>query len=163
MTESTISNCWRWGKGSANQWVTEVFVEQPICPVKSRLWGYEWCGSSYLWDYEWWVMWEQLSNRTQSSGQLSLGQRHSKLARKASVRRSHQNFHWTNWEKKSRIRETKHLSTDADSSTDAIGGWTKNTPKPDFFENGKNHQKRKHSEMSRNMTKLAIRPLTRGP
>ena len=26
---------------------------------------------------------------------------------------------------KSRIRETKHLSTDADSSTDAIGGWTK--------------------------------------
>ena len=32
--------------------------------------------------------------------------------------------------KKSRIRETKHLSTDVDSSTDAIGGWTKNTPKP---------------------------------
>ena len=27
--------------------------------------------------------------------------------------------------KKSRIRETKHLSTDADSSTNAIGGWTK--------------------------------------
>ena len=27
--------------------------------------------------------------------------------------------------KKSRIRETKHLSTDADSSTDAMGGWTK--------------------------------------
>ena len=23
------------------------------------------------------------------------------------------------------VRETKHLSTDADSSTDAIGGWTK--------------------------------------
>ena len=36
--------------------------------------------------------------------------------------------------KKSRIRETKHLSTDADSSTDAMGGWTKNTQKPDFFE-----------------------------
>ena len=35
--------------------------------------------------------------------------------------------------KKSRIRETKHLSTDADSSTNAIGGWTKNTPKPFFF------------------------------
>ena len=30
-------------------------------------------------------------------------------------------------QKKSCIRETKHLSTDADSSTDAIGGWTKNT------------------------------------
>ena len=27
--------------------------------------------------------------------------------------------------KKFRIREKKHLSTDADSSTDAIGGWTK--------------------------------------
>ena len=37
------------------------------------------------------------------------------------------------YQKKSRIRETKHLSTDADSSTDAIGGWTKNTPKPNFF------------------------------
>ena len=35
--------------------------------------------------------------------------------------------------KKSRIRETKHLSTDADSSTNAIEGWTKNTQKPDFF------------------------------
>ena len=39
---------------------------------------------------------------------------------------------------KSLIRETKHLSTDADSSTNAIGGWTKNTPKPDFFEKRKN-------------------------
>ena len=39
--------------------------------------------------------------------------------------------------KKSRIRETKHLSTDADRSTDAIGGWTKNTPRPDFFEKRK--------------------------
>ena len=38
---------------------------------------------------------------------------------------------------KSRIRETKHLSTDANNSTDAIGGWTKNTPKPDFFEKQK--------------------------
>ena len=28
------------------------------------------------------------------------------------------------WIKKSRIRMTKHLLTDADSSTDAIGGWT---------------------------------------
>ena len=34
--------------------------------------------------------------------------------------------------KKSRIQETKHLSTDADSSTDAIGGWTENTQKPIF-------------------------------
>ena len=39
--------------------------------------------------------------------------------------------------KKSRLRETKHLSTDADSSTKAIGGWIKNTQKPDFFEKRK--------------------------
>ena len=35
--------------------------------------------------------------------------------------------------KKSRIREAKHLSTDADSSTDTTIGWTKNTQKPNFF------------------------------
>ena len=37
--------------------------------------------------------------------------------------------------KKSRIRETKHLSTDADSSTNAIGGWTKakSATKKNFF------------------------------
>ena len=39
-------------------------------------------------------------------------------------------------ENKSRIRETKHLSNDADSSTDTTVGWTKNTPKPDFLKNG---------------------------
>ena len=32
--------------------------------------------------------------------------------------------------KRSRIRETKNLSTDADSSTDTTVGWTKNTQKP---------------------------------
>ena len=64
---------------------------------------------------------------------------------------------------KSRIRESKHLSTDADSSTDAIGGSTKNTPKPDFLlKTEKNHPKSKNSKMSRNMPKLAIRPSTRG-
>ena len=37
-------------------------------------------------------------------------------------------------DKKSRIRDTKHLSTDADSSTDAIGGWTKaKSAKKNFF------------------------------
>ena len=35
--------------------------------------------------------------------------------------------------KKSRIRETKNLSTDADSSTDTTVGWTKNTKNPFFF------------------------------
>ena len=38
--------------------------------------------------------------------------------------------------KKSRIRETKNLWTDADSSTDAIGGWAKAksaTTKKTFF------------------------------
>ena len=42
---------------------------------------------------------------------------------------------------KSRIRETKHLSTDADSSTDITVGWTKNTQKPDFFEKRKKSSK----------------------
>ena len=64
--------------------------------------------------------------------------------------------------KKSRIRETKHLSTDTDSSTDAIGGWTKSIPTTDFFEKQKNHQKMHNSETSRNMTKLAIHPSNRG-
>ena len=43
--------------------------------------------------------------------------------------------------KKSPVRETKHLSTDADSSTDTTVGWTKNTPKPDFFEKRKKSSK----------------------
>ena len=64
--------------------------------------------------------------------------------------------------KKSRNRETKHLSTNADSRTDAIGGWTKNTQKTLFLKNGKNHQNFKNSETSSNMTILAIRPSTRG-
>ena len=33
---------------------------------------------------------------------------------------------------KSHVRETKHLSTNADSSTDTTVGWTKNTQKPEF-------------------------------
>ena len=46
--------------------------------------------------------------------------------------------------KKSRIREKKHLSTDADSSTDTTVSWTKNTQKPKFLKNRKNHQKLKY-------------------
>ena len=46
-----------------------------------------------------------------------------------------------NYPKKSRIRETKHLSTDADSSTDTAVGWTKNTQKPKFFEKRKKSSK----------------------
>ena len=38
---------------------------------------------------------------------------------------------------KSHIRETKHLSTDAESSTDTTIGWTKNTKKPEFLKNRK--------------------------
>ena len=43
--------------------------------------------------------------------------------------------------KKSRIRETKHLSTDVESSTDTTVGWTKNTQKPNFFEKWKKSSK----------------------
>ena len=44
-------------------------------------------------------------------------------------------------QKKSRTRETKHLSTDAVSSTDTTVGWTKNTQKPEFFEEQKKSSK----------------------
>ena len=39
--------------------------------------------------------------------------------------------------KKSRLRETKHLSNNADSSTDTTVGWTKNTQNPIFWKNRK--------------------------
>ena len=38
--------------------------------------------------------------------------------------------YFTRTDKKSRIRETLNLSTDADRSTDTTVGWTKNTQKP---------------------------------
>ena len=63
---------------------------------------------------------------------------------------------------KSRIQETKHLLTDADSSTDTTLGWTKNTKNPNFLKNAKNHPKRKNSKTSRDMPILAIYPSTRG-
>ena len=44
-------------------------------------------------------------------------------------------------QKKSRIRETKHLATDADSSTDTTVGWTKTSRKPTFFEKRKKSAK----------------------
>ena len=43
--------------------------------------------------------------------------------------------------KKSHIRETKHLPTDADSSTDTTIWWTKNTQKPNFYEKWKKSSK----------------------
>ena len=56
--------------------------------------------------------------------------------------------------KKSRRRETSNLSTDADSSTDATVGWTKNAQKPKknlktekIIQNGKTQ---KHLEICQN-------------
>ena len=43
--------------------------------------------------------------------------------------------------KKSRIQETEHLLTDADSSTNTMVGWTKNTQKPKFSEKRKKSSK----------------------
>ena len=54
---------------------------------------------------------------------------------------------------KARIRETKHLSTDANSSTNTRVGWTKNTPKRDFLKNKKiiqNAKTQKHLEICQN-------------
>ena len=50
--------------------------------------------------------------------------------------------------KKSRIRETKHLSTDTDSSTDTTVRLTKNSRKPNFFE------KRKKSSKTQKLKKV---------
>ena len=51
---------------------------------------------------------------------------------------------------KSHIRETKHISADADSSIDTTVWWTKNTQKPDIFEKWKkiiqNSKTQKHLE-----------------
>ena len=69
------------------------------------------------------------------------------------------------YKKKSRIRATKHLSTDADNSTDAIGGWTKNTPKLDFFKTEKiiqNTKTQKRLEICQNQ-RYALRPEVSNP
>ena len=42
---------------------------------------------------------------------------------------------------KYRIRETKHISTDADSSIHTTVGWTKNNQKPNYFEKRKKSSK----------------------
>ena len=47
-------------------------------------------------------------------------------------------------------------------SGSVVSGWTKNTQKPDFFETQKKASKTQKSKTSRDMPKLAIRPLTRG-
>ena len=65
-------------------------------------------------------------------------------------------------EKKSHLWETKHLSTNADNSTNTTVGWTKNTQEPNLFEKQKKSSKTQQIKKSRNMPKLAIRPLTRG-
>ena len=51
------------------------------------------------------------------------------------------NFYVDIYIQKSCIRETEHLSTDADSSTDTTVGWTKNTQKPIFVEKRKKSSK----------------------
>ena len=48
--------------------------------------------------------------------------------------------------RKSRIQDKKHLSTDADSSTNTTVGWTKNTQKKERkkkIKNGKNNKTQK--------------------
>ena len=65
---------------------------------------------------------------------------------------------------KSCIRETEHLSTDADSSIDTTVGLTKNNQKPEFFKQLKKiiQNTKTQQQKNRNMPKLAISPLTRG-
>ena len=57
------------------------------------------------------------------------------------------------------MRETKHLSTDADSSTDTTVGWTKNTQAPNLkIKTEKNYSKRKNSKISKNYAKISDTP-----
>ena len=65
---------------------------------------------------------------------------------------------FVNGEKKSRIRETKHLSTDADSSTNTIEGQTKNTSKHDFFEKRKKSSKTQKLKNVQNYAKNSDMP-----
>ena len=60
---------------------------------------------------------------------------------------------------KSRIRETKHLSADADSSTDTTVWWTKNTQKPDFFEKRKKSSKTQKLKNVQKIAKISDMPL----
>ena len=53
-------------------------------------------------------------------------------------------------QKKSRIRETLNLSTDADTSTDTTVGWTKNTQKP------KKNEKQKIIQNGKTQKRLEI-------
>ena len=68
--------------------------------------------------------------------------------------------------KKSRIPETKHLSTDADSSINTTVGQTKNTQKPEFFEkrekSSKPQKTQKRLEICQNQ-RYALRPEVSNP
>ena len=60
--------------------------------------------------------------------------------------------------KKSHIRDTKHLSTDADSSTNTTVGWTKNTKKPDFAEKRKKSSKTQKLKNVQKYAKISDMP-----
>ena len=60
-----------------------------------------------------------------------------KVVRKTTLANTHNKTYIRSGIKKFRLRETKHLSTDADSITDTTNGWIKNTKKPEFFEKRK--------------------------
>ena len=54
--------------------------------------------------------------------------------------------------------ETKHLSTNADSSTDTTEGWTKKTQKPNFFEKWKKSSKTQKLKNVLKYAKISDRP-----
>ena len=60
--------------------------------------------------------------------------------------------------KNSRVQETKHLSTDADISTDTTVGWTKNSRKPNFFEKRKKSSKMQKLQNVDNYAKISDTP-----
>ena len=64
----------------------------------------------------------------------------------------------SSYQKKSRIWETKHLSTDADSSTDTTVGCTKNSQKPNFFEKRKKSSQTQELKNVQRYAKISIMP-----
>ena len=85
-----------------------------ICIISSKVMGI--CGRV---DFAYWWRCTGKSLRLQPAQQVFIFRSGNNLI----LSRNH--THHKTRLKKSRIRETKHLSTDADSSTDAKGGWTK--------------------------------------
>ena len=60
------------------------------------------------------------------------------------------------------MRETKHLSTDVDSSTNTTVGWTKNSQEPNFFGKQKKSSKTQKLKTAKRYANINDIPSPRG-